>query len=104
MASRWQSWQEFLPPSSNGQRKSRSVKRCGYRIEGPGNRHRRTEPDDTCTGSCSEDSAVGPDHLVIAQIAALDLGRLTPLEAINLLYQYQDELKETVITWEKYKY
>ena len=31
-----------------------------------------------------EDSAVGPDHLVIAQIAALDLGRLTPLEAINL--------------------
>ncbi len=41
-----------------------------------------------------EDSAVGPDHLVIAQIAALDLGRLTPLEAINLLYQYQDELKK----------
>ena len=41
-----------------------------------------------------ENSAVGPDHLVIAQIAALDLGRLTPLEAINLLYQYQDELKK----------
>lgn len=35
-----------------------------------------------------------PDDMVIAQIAALDLGRLTPLEAINLLYQYQDEIKK----------
>ena len=43
-----------------------------------------------------EDSekAARPDDLVIAQIAALDLGRLTPLEAINLLYQYQDEIKK----------
>lgn len=41
-----------------------------------------------------QDTAVRPDNLVIAQIAALDLGRLTPLEAINLLYQYQDEIKK----------
>ena len=32
------------------------------------------------------------NNLVIAQIAALDLARLTPLEAINLLYQYQEEI------------
>lgn len=35
-----------------------------------------------------------PDDSIIARIAALDLGRLTPLEAINLLYQYQDEIKK----------
>ncbi|MDD3222252.1 MAG: DNA mismatch repair protein MutS [Clostridia bacterium] len=38
--------------------------------------------------------AVVPDDMVIAQIAALELGKLTPLEAINLLYQYQDEIKK----------
>ena len=41
-----------------------------------------------------EKTAATPDDLVIAQIAALDLGRLTPLEAINLLYQYQEEIKK----------
>lgn len=39
-----------------------------------------------------EKKAATSDDLVIAQIAALDLGRLTPLEAINLLYQYQEEI------------
>ena len=42
----------------------------------------------------SRAEAALPDDLIIAQIAALDLGRLTPLEAINLLYQYQDEIKK----------
>ena len=42
----------------------------------------------------SEEKVATTDDLVIAQIAALDLGRLTPLEAINLLYQYQDEIKK----------
>ena len=41
-----------------------------------------------------EKRAETPDDLVIAQIAALDLGRLTPLEAINLLYEYQEEIKK----------
>ena len=41
-----------------------------------------------------EKTAATPDDLVIAQIAALDLGRLTPLEAINLLYEYQEEIKK----------
>ena len=41
-----------------------------------------------------EKTAETPDDLVIAQIAALDLGRLTPLEAINLLYEYQEEIKK----------
>lgn len=41
-----------------------------------------------------EKRAETPDNLVIAQIAALDLGRLTPLEAINLLYEYQEEIKK----------
>lgn len=41
----------------------------------------------------AEDAAL-PDDSIIARIAALDLGRLTPLEAINLLYQYQDEIKK----------
>lgn len=41
-----------------------------------------------------EKTATTPDDLVIAQIAALDLGRLTPLEAINLLYQYQEEIEK----------
>ena len=40
------------------------------------------------------EEAASPDQMVIAQIAALDLARLTPLEAINLLYQYQDEIKK----------
>lgn len=41
-----------------------------------------------------EKTAETPDDLVIAQIAALDLGSLTPLEAINLLYEYQEEIKK----------
>lgn len=40
------------------------------------------------------EEAAPPEQMVIAQIAALDLARLTPLEAINLLYQYQDEIKK----------
>uniref|UniRef100_UPI00386DD3D7 DNA mismatch repair protein MutS n=1 Tax=Frisingicoccus sp. TaxID=1918627 RepID=UPI00386DD3D7 len=40
---------------------------------------------------CAEE-ATSSNDLVIAQIAALDLSRLTPLEAINLLYQYQEEI------------
>ncbi|MFR7476169.1 MutS-related protein, partial [Frisingicoccus sp.] len=40
------------------------------------------------------EEAASPEQMVIAQIAALDLARLTPLEAINLLYQYQDEIKK----------
>ena len=35
---------------------------------------------------------ISSNDLVIAQIAALDLARLTPLEAINLLFQYQEEI------------
>ena len=45
-------------------------------------------------GVKEEKTAETPDDLVIAQIAALDLGRLTPLEAINLLYEYQEEIKK----------
>ena len=41
-----------------------------------------------------EQKAETSNDLVIAQIAALDLARLTPLEAINLLYQYQEEIEK----------
>ena len=41
-----------------------------------------------------EKKAETSNDLVIAQIAALDLARLTPLEAINLLYQYQEEIEK----------
>ena len=39
-----------------------------------------------------DNEPMSSNNLVIAQIAALDLARLTPLEAINLLYQYQEEI------------
>ena len=39
-----------------------------------------------------DNEPISSNDLVIAQIAALDLARLTPLEAINLLYQYQEEI------------
>ena len=47
-----------------------------------------------CAEFTNETKAETSNDLVIAQIAALDLARLTPLEAINLLYQYQEEIEK----------